>query len=94
MGKIRKNKNIPSEQELEILEYIKCFIEEHQYSPSVAEIKERFGISSLSVVSARLQHMKSLGLINYQPNASRTISIVGFHLHFFPGNYPNPTRTM
>ncbi len=94
MRKITKNKNLPSNEELEILQYIKDYIQEHQYAPSNRDIMHHFGFSSSSFVAARLSHMKKLGLINYVQNQPRTLSIEGYYLHFFPGKSLNPAKTM
>lgn len=60
----------------EIFEFIRDFIERRGYSPSIAEIGERFGLSSPATVHKHLQNLASKGLIRRDWNRSRAIELV------------------
>ncbi len=60
----------------EIFEFIRDFIGRRGYSPSIAEIGERFGLSSPATVHKHLQNLASKGLIRRDWNRSRAIELV------------------
>lgn len=64
----------------EILEFIKNYIELHNYSPSNREIEEATGLSKATVQ----RHMKNLELDGViatdHPNTPRAFRIVGYEL--------------
>lgn len=60
----------------EVLEYIKAFITEHHFPPTIREISENFSIS----VKAAYDHVKALekkGYLKIDNNRSRTIEVIG-----------------
>lgn len=64
------------ENEKLVYDYIKCFIEHNNYSPSVREIMTGINTRSPSYVHALLIRLKDKGFIDYKENACRTIRIV------------------
>lgn len=65
-----------NKKEETILTYIKTFIKEHQYPPTIREICVGVGLKSTSSVSEHIVHMKNKGVIKYEPESPRTIRII------------------
>ncbi len=66
-----------TERQTEVLEFIKEYIENHSYAPSVRDIAGRFEIT----VKAAHDHMKALerkGAIHSSSGISRSTGVVGF----------------
>ncbi len=60
----------------EILDYLKEFIEERGYAPSLEEIGSRFGLSSLATVHKHLMNLQEKGFIRRAWNRSRSVELV------------------
>ncbi|UAW07781.1 transcription regulator [Psychrobacillus phage PVJ1] len=65
-----------SERQKEIYEYIKSFILENKYSPSIREIGEAVGLKSPATVHHHLDKMRENGYIDFASALPRTLSIV------------------
>lgn len=63
------------EQQRRILEYIRDFIQEHGYPPTVRDIARELGISSTSVVDYHLKRLEQERLIERAPRSSRGIRL-------------------
>jgi repressor LexA len=66
-----------SEKQGHILEFIRTFLQEHPYPPSVRDIQGGCSISSTSVVDYNLRLLQRAGLIRRSPEISRGIELVG-----------------
>jgi repressor LexA len=64
-----------SERQKGILDFIREFIEENRFPPSIREIGERVNISSTSVVKYNLDALERKGLIERNPEISRGIRL-------------------
>ena len=60
----------------EILDYLKEFIDERGYAPSLEEIGSRFGLSSLATVHKHLMNLQEKGFIRRAWNRSRSVELV------------------
>ena len=60
----------------QILDYLKTYIEEHQYAPSFEEIAAHFSFSSLATVHEHLTNLERKGFINRSHNESRSIELI------------------
>ncbi len=60
----------------EILDFIEDFMGERGYSPSLEEIANRFGLSSVATVHKHLKALEERGAIRRGHNQSRSISLV------------------
>jgi len=60
-----------------ILEFIREFIEEHGYPPSIRQIQEGCGLSSTSVVDYNLRVLEQMGYIRRDREVSRAIELLG-----------------
>ena len=58
-----------------IFEYIRDFIDEHDYPPSIRQIQEACGISSTSVVDYNLRILEKTGHIRRDREVSRAIEV-------------------
>ncbi|MBN1475758.1 transcriptional repressor LexA [Candidatus Sumerlaeota bacterium] len=60
----------------QILDFISSFISEQGYSPSLEEIGEGLGLSSLATIHKHLKNLERKGMIRRQWNHSRSIQLV------------------
>ena len=60
----------------EILDYLKEFIDERGYAPSLEEIGRRFDLSSLATVHKHLMNLQEKGFIRRAWNRSRSVELV------------------
>ncbi len=60
----------------EILDYIREFIAEQGYSPSLEEIGAHFGLSSVATVHKHVQHLLEKGVVRRVSNSSRSLEPV------------------
>jgi repressor LexA len=71
--------NVPvknNEKQMQIYKFIKSYINEKSYPPSVREICAAVGLSSTSTVHGHLERLEKKGLIKRDPTKPRTIEIV------------------
>lgn len=68
---VKKNDN-----QKRIYEFIKSYVNEKSYPPSVREICAAVGLSSTSTVHGHLARLEKKGLIKRDPTKPRTIEIV------------------
>ena len=61
----------------QILDFLRSFIEEKDYPPSIRDIQEGCGISSTSVVDYNLRKLEDKGYIRRDREISRGIEILG-----------------
>jgi repressor LexA len=60
----------------EILDFLRGFVAEHGYSPSLEEIGAHFGLSSVATVHKHVQHLAEKGYLRKAWNRSRSIEPV------------------
>ena len=63
-----------TKKQKQILDYIKKFIKENDYSPSISEIGKRFKLAN-STVHEHIENLKEKGYLQKLENTPRTISI-------------------
>jgi repressor LexA len=66
-----------SAKQQSILRFIRDFIREHDYPPSIRDIQDGCGISSTSVVDYNLKALERMGYIKRDREVSRAIELVG-----------------
>lgn len=64
-----------SARQRKIFEYIRDFIDEHDYPPSIRQIQDACGISSTSVVDYNLRILERMGYIKRDREVSRAIEV-------------------
>jgi len=65
-----------TKRQREILDYIRLFIRENGYSPSLEEIGKHFGLSSVATVHKHVQHLVQKGQLRKAWNRSRSVEPV------------------
>jgi repressor LexA len=65
-----------TKRQREILDYLEGFIARHGYSPSLQEIGDHFGLSSVATVHKHVQHLVEKGLVRKSWNRSRSVEVV------------------
>src|SRR6185436_396438 len=60
----------------QILDYVTRHIEKRGYAPTIEEIGDHFGLSSLATVHKHLSNLQSKGLIRRESNRSRALELV------------------
>ena len=65
-----------SKQDL-VLEYIKQFMHQNGFAPTLREIKSGLDISSTSMVDFYLSKLRKAGKITYYDGMARTIRVLG-----------------
>ncbi|MBI5037134.1 MAG: transcriptional repressor LexA [Candidatus Kerfeldbacteria bacterium] len=59
----------------QILKFLKEYIKQYGYAPTLTEIAEEFDVSSLATIHEHLQYLEEHGFIVRDPNESRGITI-------------------
>ena len=65
-----------TKRQKEILDFIREYVEEQGYAPSLAEIGSRFDLSSVATVHKHVQNLAEKGLLKKTWNRSRSIELV------------------
>lgn len=65
-----------TKNELNVLSYIKSYINENSYSPSFAEIQDHFGWASKGSVQSYIKQLCEKGLIRKTPNKKRALEVI------------------
>lgn len=73
---MRRSGRTQAERQRQTYEYVRRYISENGYSPSVREIMKALDIRSTSTVFSDLKALNEQGLIKTDTNRSRTITIV------------------
>lgn len=61
----------------QIVDYIRGYIREHGYSPSLREIGDAIGVKSVGSVKYRMNSLKEKGLVTFADRKPRTIKVIG-----------------
>jgi len=65
-----------TKRQKEILDFLKAYIEIHNYAPSIDEIREHFRLGSLATVHMHLRMLERKRVIRREPNQSRSVELV------------------
>ncbi len=65
-----------SPKQLRILDFLRSFLDEHDYPPSIRDIQQGCDISSTSVVDYNLKRLEEKGLIRRDREVSRAIELL------------------
>ena len=65
-----------TKRQRQILDFLNEFIDKHGYAPSLEEIGQRFGLSSLATVHKHLTNLEEKGFIRRAWNKSRSVELV------------------
>ncbi|MEK3955286.1 LexA family protein [Psychrobacillus sp. FSL K6-1464] len=64
------------DRQLQIYEYIKVYLAEHHYSPTIREIATAVGLKSSATVHGHLDRMRKKGYIDFIDTRPRTLQII------------------
>lgn len=64
-----------TKRQKQVLDFIKSYKKKNKYSPSLEEIKENLGISSISTAHFHVKKLEELGYLTKQKNQPRTIEV-------------------
>jgi repressor LexA len=64
-----------TKRQKQMVDYLGQYIEEHGYAPTLAEIGQYFGLSSLATVHKHLHNLEAKGFIRRMHNHSRALEI-------------------
>lgn len=59
----------------ELLDYLRSYIDEHGYAPTLEEIGRHFSLASLATVHKHLENLRRKGVIRRLPNQSRALEL-------------------
>lgn len=68
---------LPSDKQLQILDFIKEFSDEKGYPPSVREIGSAVGLKSPSTVHSHIKKLQELGLLRKEDHCTRSLTLPG-----------------
>lgn len=66
----------PSHKQQQILEFLRQYLDEYRYPPSVRDIQKGCDISSTSVVDYNIRALQQLGYVRRSPDVSRGIELL------------------
>jgi repressor LexA len=70
-----KGGSVTTERQRDILDYLREFVDDHGYPPTVREIGEAVGLSSPSTVHAHLAQLERAGLLRRDPTKPRALEL-------------------
>lgn len=65
-----------TQRQLDILEYLRAYIAENGFAPTLEEIGRHFGLGSLATVHKHLSQIEAKGFIRRLPHQSRALEVV------------------
>ena len=65
-----------TKRQRQILDFLNEFIDKHGYAPSLEEVGQRFGLSSLATVHKHLTNLEEKGFIRRTWNRSRSVELI------------------
>ena len=66
---------ILTKRQKEVLDFITRFVDEKGYSPSLTEIGEHFGLTSVATVHKHVENLKKKGFVTKRWNANRSLEL-------------------
>lgn len=66
-----------TKRQKQMVDFLENYISEHGYAPTLADIGQYFGLSSLATVHKHLRNLEAKGLIRRMHNHSRALEITG-----------------
>jgi repressor LexA len=64
-----------TKRQKQMVDFLQNYIEQHGYAPTLAEVGEYFGLSSLATVHKHLRNLESKGFIRRVHNHSRALEV-------------------
>jgi repressor LexA len=70
-----------TKRQKQLIDYLHDYISEHGYAPTLAEVGQYFGLSSLATVHKHLHNLEQKGFIKRQHNHSRALEVAPSEKH-------------
>ena len=70
---LSKREMVLTKRQKEILDFVKGFVKDNDYSPSLEEIAHEFGLSSVSTIHKHVSHLLERGLLKRGWNQNRSL---------------------
>src|SRR5579863_9412951 len=70
-----------TKRQKQLVDYLENYINEHGYAPTLSEVGQYFGLSSLATVHKHLHNLESKGIIKRQHNHSRALEVAASEKH-------------
>jgi len=67
---------IVTRRQKQILDYLRVYSKRNGYAPTLAEIGQQFGLTSVATIHKHLRNLEDKGLIRRQWNRSRAVEVV------------------
>jgi repressor LexA len=64
-----------TKKQKQVLDFIRAFIERHEYAPSYGEIAQGMGLSSVSNIQAHVENLVRKGYLTKRTNANRSMDL-------------------
>jgi repressor LexA len=65
-----------TKRQRQIYDFVRGFLDENGYAPSLEEIAAHFGLSSVATVHEHLENLQAKGALRRDPNRSRAVELV------------------
>ncbi|HEX3409223.1 MAG TPA: transcriptional repressor LexA [Candidatus Binataceae bacterium] len=66
-----------TKRQKQLVDFLENYIEEHGYAPTLSEVGQYFGLSSLATVHKHLSNLEAKGYIRRNRNHSRALEVAG-----------------
>ncbi len=66
-----------TKRQKQLLDYLRSYIDEHGYAPTLEEIARHFRLASLATVHKHLRNLQRKRLIKRLPHQSRALEVIG-----------------
>ena len=73
---LNTSENNLTEAQNELLRWIKEYMKDYRYSPSIRQMMEAMGLKSPAPIQSRLKHLQEKGYISWQEGKARTLQII------------------
>jgi repressor LexA len=73
--------NTLTKRQKQMVDFLENYIGEHGYAPTLAEMGQYFGLSSLATVHKHLRNLEQKGVIRREHNHSRALEVSNGHEH-------------
>src|SRR6202162_4416456 len=70
-----------TKRQKQLVDFLENYITEHGYAPTLAEVGQYFGLSSLATVHKHLHNLEQKGFIKRQHNHSRALEVAASEKH-------------
>src|SRR4029077_4514611 len=74
--RVREGTGMVTKRQKQLLDYLRTYIDQHGYAPTLEEIGRHFSLASLATVHKHLTNLERKGRIRRHANQSRALEVV------------------